>query len=95
MLATTSADTFHDLLSSTLELILVVMSHSTPENSFASAKIVYFISAHQDTLIPILKNPRSHYTLSSLSELKLITGMFALLGCSHSLVHKQVFFFLN
>jgi nuclear pore complex protein Nup205 len=79
MFPITAHDTFHDIFTAVLELILGLMGHNLPNQAQIFEKVITFINNHQQTFIAILKNS-SLITLSYLLEVKLITGIFTLLG---------------
>jgi hypothetical protein len=82
MFPITAHDTFHDIFTAVLELILGLMTHNLPNQAQIFDKVIAFINKHYQTFIAILKNSNSLITLSYLFELKLITGIFTLLGSS-------------
>ena len=68
---------YHDVLFSVLQLILSMLGQFQPSHSGVRSKFELFIGSHRDVFAVILRDKLHTLTLSSLNQVRLLTGILA------------------
>ncbi|KAI8895001.1 nucleoporin Nup186/Nup192/Nup205 [Globomyces pollinis-pini] len=81
---------FHCIVTPVFELVLAIISHFVGDRLTILSKVLEFVMVHQGAIVAILKSNVENVNLSSLYQLKLLTGIFAWIGVHPKLSQSPI-----
>ncbi|KAK6095958.1 hypothetical protein MT418_003833 [Batrachochytrium dendrobatidis] len=81
---------YHDVVVPVLQLILLIQSHYPSTHAVLRAKISRFIDSHRDVVAAILRDKTLKITLSSMMQIRLMTGIVVWLQSKDEFLCKKL-----